>query len=115
MAEYRLAKAGKRGSFTARNARLIKLRSAAYSGTNDTVTLTPKKPFVLAKPVQLQVNGGLPSGLDDTLGRLIDGNHDGQPGGNAVVVLQRGRPTISPLVRGPLSLVAGGSVRNPGS
>src|SRR5262249_51377032 len=56
-AEYRLASAGKNGSFTARNARRIKIRSAVYNGTTDTVTLTPKKPFALTKPVQLQVNG----------------------------------------------------------
>jgi hypothetical protein len=86
-AEYRLVKAGKKGLFTAKHAKLIKLRSAVYNGSSDTVTLSPNKPFALTKPVQLQVIGEPPSGLDDTLGRPIDGNHDGQPGGNAVAVL----------------------------
>jgi hypothetical protein len=36
--------------------------------------------------------------LQDRVGRLIDGNHDGQPGGNAVAVLGRGGATISAVV-----------------
>jgi hypothetical protein len=114
LAEYRLVKAGKRGSFTAKHPKLIKLRSAVYNGTSDTVTLTPRKPFALRKPVQLQVNGEPPSGLHDSFGRLIDGHHDGQPGGNAVAVLQKARHhQHSP--RGPLSLVSRGFVRIPRS
>jgi hypothetical protein len=115
LAEYRLIKAGKRGSFTAKHTKLIKLRSAVYNGTSDTVALTPKRPFALTKPVQLQVSGKPPSGLDDTLGRLIDGNHSGQPGSSAFVVLQRGAAAIHTLVRGPLSLVRLGSVQIPRS
>jgi hypothetical protein len=94
----RLATAGKKGSFTAKNAKVITLRSAAYNDANDTVTLTPKKPFALSKPVQLQVNGLPPSGLEDSLGRLIDGNRDGQRGGNAVGLLSRGGVTINAVV-----------------
>ena len=86
---YRLANPGKHGSFTAKNAKVIKLRSAAYSAANDTVTLTPKKPFSLSKAVQLQVDGTSPSGLQDTFGRFIDG------GINAVAVLHRGGATIT--------------------
>jgi hypothetical protein len=59
------------------------------------VTLTPRKPFALTKPVQLVVYGAPPSGLQDSLGRFIDGKHDGQPGSNAVAVLSRGGATIS--------------------
>ena len=49
IAEYSLVEAGKKGSFTAKNAKTIKLRSAVYNSANDTVTLTPKKKFVLSK------------------------------------------------------------------
>ena len=52
---YRLATAGKNGSFTAKNAKVIKLKSAVYSGSSNTVALTPTKPFALTKPVQLLV------------------------------------------------------------
>jgi hypothetical protein len=113
-AEYRLIKAGKRGSFTAKHPKLIRLRSAVYNGSSDTVTLIPRKPFALRKPVQLQVNGEPPSGLNDTFGRLIDGHHDGQPGGIAVAVLQKPHhPRHAP--HGPLSLVGRGFVRIPAS
>ncbi len=53
------------------------------------MTLTPKSPFSLAKPVQLTVVGTGASGLQDTLGRLIDGDDDGQGGSNAVAVLTK--------------------------
>jgi hypothetical protein len=86
--EYRLANPGKKGSFTAKNARIIKLRSAIYNPANDSVTLTPRKPFKLAKPVQFRVNGSAPGGLEDSLGRLIDGDHNGSPGGDAIAVIK---------------------------
>ncbi len=88
---YRLATPGKRGSYTAKNAGIIKLKKAAYSSANNTVTLTPKKPFALTKPVQLVVNGTSPAGLQDTLGRFIDG------GESAVAILSRKGATIDAL------------------
>jgi hypothetical protein len=104
LATYRLTTAGKHGSFTARNARTVALKSVAYSDSTDSVTLVARKPFGLTRPVQLRVAGQPPSGLTDRFGRLIDGNHDGQPGGDAVAVLSkrgvslavRGRPETSP-------------------
>jgi hypothetical protein len=86
---YRLAFPGAKGSFTIRNARTIKLKSAVYNSVDDSVILIPKQPFALTRNVQLQVDGLLPSGLQDSFGRLIDGDHDGQPGGNAVAILSR--------------------------
>jgi hypothetical protein len=68
---YRLATAGKKGSFTAKNAKAIPLKSAVYSTASDSVTLTLKKPFKLSKTIQLQVNGLSPSGLTDRHGRLM--------------------------------------------
>jgi hypothetical protein len=99
-AEYGLVQAGKNGSFTAKNAKAIKLRSAVYDSADNTVTLTPKKGFVLSKSVQLIVNGEPPSGLEDSHGRLIDGNDDGQAGGNAVAVLTGNGASISALSGG---------------
>jgi hypothetical protein len=92
---YRLTTAGKHGSFRARNARAIKLRSAVYQPTSDTVALVLRKPPSLSKPVQLVVDGVGPVGLHDSAGRLLDGNHDGQPGGSAVAVIRRGGVKIS--------------------
>ncbi len=87
---YRLATPGKGGSYTAKNAGVIRLRSAVYNGNTDTVILTPSKAFALSKPVQLLIYGAGPTALQDSDGRLIDGNHDGQAGGNAVAILTRG-------------------------
>jgi hypothetical protein len=88
LGEYSLVMAGSHGSFTAKNAKKIKLKAASYNATTDTATLVPRKPFALTKKVQLQVDGLPPSGLQDSLGRLIDGdrsvivrpNHPWRPG-----------------------------------
>jgi hypothetical protein len=95
VATYRLVLPGKRGSFTAKNAKVLGLRSAVLNAANNEVTLTLKKPFALTKPVQLTVNGEAPSGLEDSEGRLIDGNHDGVAGGNGVAVLRQRGATLS--------------------
>ena len=49
LGEYSLVMAGNHGSFTARNSQKIKLRTASYNPTTDTVTLTPRKAFALTK------------------------------------------------------------------
>jgi hypothetical protein len=54
---YTLTVADRHGSFTGRHARRILLASAVYSVSTNSVTLVPKKPFGLAKPVQLRVHG----------------------------------------------------------
>ena len=59
------------------------------------MTLVPRKAFAFTRPVQLRVIGQPPSGLHDSGGRLIDGDRDGQPGGNAVAVLGRVGVTMS--------------------
>ncbi len=95
VATYRLATAGRKGSFDAKNAMIIKLRSTILAESHNSFALTPRKPFALSKTVQLRVNGLPPAGLQDSLGRLIDGNHDGQPGGNAIALLRRNGVIVS--------------------
>ncbi len=94
---YRITLAGKGGSFRARNARVIKLRSAVYKATSDMVDLDLKGQVALGEPLQLVVDGVGPSGLHDSDGRLIDGNDDGQPGSNAVASIRPGDVTDSAL------------------
>jgi hypothetical protein len=62
LATYRLTIAGKHGSFTAKNAKVIALKSAVYNNLTDSVALVSRKPFALAKPVQLRVHGLLLGG-----------------------------------------------------
>ena len=65
---YRLALPGRRGSYTARNAPVIKLKKAVYDSSTKTVTLTLRAPLALSrKKLQLLVNGLTPSGLTDNL------------------------------------------------
>ena len=91
---YRLATPGKKGSFTAKNAGIIRLKKAVYASATDTVTLTPKSPFSLTKPVQLMVSGTGASGLQDANGHLIDGADNGQARSNAVAILTKKSVTI---------------------
>ncbi len=105
---YRLTLPGKKGSYTARNAEAIKLRSAFYDAVDDTVTLIPKKPFALTKPVQLVIDGRPPSGLQDGSGRFIDGGRIGTAGSNGVAILSRGGARIEAVAAGAAGGQAGG-------
>ena len=93
---YRLVIAGKRGSFTAKNAKTVKVRNVQYNAalSPDTVTIVPTTPFALSKQVEFIIYGLPPSGLEDGEGRFIDGNKDGQPGGNAIAILSKAGATI---------------------
>jgi hypothetical protein len=102
IATYELIAAGKGGSFTAKTAKAIKIKSAVYDAVHHNVILTTA-PFTLSQPVELIVNGNAPRGLQDTAGRLIDGNHDGKVGGNAVAILKKGSVSMSALPAGPLA------------
>jgi RHS repeat-associated protein len=95
LAGYRLATPGKKNSYTAKNAGIIKLKKAVFTASNNTVALTPKKPFALTKPVQILVYGTGPTALQDSTGRAIDGDHNGTPGGNAIVIIAKKGATIA--------------------
>jgi hypothetical protein len=63
------------------------LTRAVYNASTTTVTLTPRKqPVVLQPPLRLSITA---AGLLDTSGHEIDGNGDGQPGGNYVGILTK--------------------------
>jgi hypothetical protein len=90
---YRLAHPNRQGSYTARNAATVKLRSAKYNSATDTVALTPRMPLALkAQALQLLIDGSSPSGLQDIVGRYLAG--DGQAGSNAVVSISKNGVTI---------------------
>ena len=111
VATYRLATANGKGSFTAKNSPVVKLRSAVFNPANDTVTLIPKKAFALTKPVELTINGTAPSGLQDSSGRLIDGDDNGTAGSNAVAVIRRTGVTLNTV--SPTAALASRVVANP--
>jgi hypothetical protein len=84
---YELVAVGKGGSFTAKNAKVIKIKSAVYNAASHQVILTPA-PFALSQPVELVVSG-----------RLING----KAGSNAVAILKKGGVTMSAVPAGPLA------------
>ena len=87
---YQLAYPDKTGSYTSKKAVVVKLRSAKYDAANDSVILTPRKPFALkARPLQLLIDGTSPSGLQDIVGRYLDGADNGQAGSDAVVSISK--------------------------
>jgi len=85
---YHLVTPGKNGSFSAKNAGTISLASASYNGRK-TVTLVPRAPFVLGTKVEVVVYGEGPPALEDSVGRLIDGDRNGKPGGNAIAIITK--------------------------
>ncbi len=60
---------------------VVPLASVVYNSTALTVTLIPAGKLNLSKPEQLRITAAL---LTDAYGRPLDGNYDGQPGGNFV-------------------------------
>jgi cyclophilin family peptidyl-prolyl cis-trans isomerase len=92
---YRLALPGAKGSYNARNAQVIKFGKRVYNSSNFTVTLTLRTPLALRKKAELLIFGQPPAGLTDSLGRQIDGDHNGTPGGNAFAFLTRSGVMLS--------------------
>jgi plastocyanin len=86
---YRLTMTGNKDSFIAKNASVVKLASATYNAGLDEVILKPRRPFALANCVQVVIDGQQPGGLQDSYGRVINGDNDGQPGGDVVAMICR--------------------------
>jgi hypothetical protein len=79
---------------------VIKLKKAVYNTSTQIVSLTLRTPLALSrKKLQLLINGSAPSGLTDSFGRLIDGDHNGTPGGNAIAYLSKFGVTVSSFRR----------------
>jgi hypothetical protein len=70
----------------------VPLKSAIYNALAHTISLVPKSKLNTSQPEQLTITSSL---LTDWLGRPIDGNHDGQPGGDFVATLKGKTVTIA--------------------
>ncbi len=64
----------------------VALASVSYNASTDTVTLLAKSKLNLAKPEELRITAAQ---LPDVYGRPLDGNDDGQPGGDFVALLTK--------------------------
>jgi hypothetical protein len=64
----------------------VALSEATYDPANNTVRLVTRKALVLTPPLRLTINA---AGLLDSLGRPMDGDRDGLPGGNFTASLTK--------------------------
>jgi hypothetical protein len=76
--------------FGTRDDKNVTLASAAYNRIAHTVTLITKQAFNKSQLKQLRVKTSF---LTDTIRRAIDGNHDGEPGGDFVATLSKNKVT----------------------
>ena len=68
----------------------IVVKSVSYDSVHDVARVIPAGNFAPGKINQMTITA---SGILDSLGRPLDGNHDGQPGGNLVADV--GKRTVS--------------------
>jgi hypothetical protein len=92
VANYHLAAPGK-GKKSKTYSKPIALKSAMYSSTSDRVTIQLNGKLALYPAPQLRITA---AGVLDDFGRALDGNYDGQPGGDYVALLTGGgaRPQV---------------------
>ena len=88
---FHLFAIGRNGVVGSSKGRTLALRSATYNSSTHTVTLIPSKSLGSGLSFKVVVDGTSAHGVSDTAGRLIDGNGDGEPGGDYVVVFARGK------------------------
>jgi hypothetical protein len=69
--------------------------SAVYSASNNQVTLLPRGKLVASKPQELIVDGAL---VTDATGVPVDGNDDGQPGGDFIATVAGKRVTAGGIL-----------------
>ncbi len=65
---------------------MVALSQANYSSAANTVTLVTRSLLVLTPPLRLTISA---SGFLDSLGRPLDGDGDGQPGGKFMTTLSK--------------------------
>jgi uncharacterized repeat protein (TIGR01451 family) len=86
----------------------LRLTSAVYNATADTVTLHPAKLLPLRFKYELVVNGSTPTGVSSSSGVLLDGVGNGVPGSDFVRVFGSG------FLAGPNRALRTGPIRAAG-
>jgi hypothetical protein len=81
--------------------RSIRITGAVYDPTAQTVTLHLRQRLDLNHHFKLTVNGATEDGLRDIQGNLLDGDNDGQIGGNFVTLVDRKALVIDRPTRVP--------------
>src|SRR5262249_60890167 len=85
---YGLVLPGRDDRFGTPDDRRIRIRAASYSRSTNTVRLVPRRAISARQAVAVNVSGHIAGpAVRDLAHRPIDGDHDGEPGGNDVTVL----------------------------
>ncbi len=96
VAAYLLDSPTKSKKLGTRYTKPVPFKTASYNPSANMVTLTPRG-TIPAQKMQLTINASL---IKDAQGRQLDGNDDGQPGGNYVAILNNhGGNAALPLIR----------------
>jgi hypothetical protein len=94
-AAYWLVLPGRDHRFGTRDDRSIRVRAASYDAATNTVTLRPRGALSSRMAIQVVVSGSTSSAaVRDVWSRLIDGDLDGQPGGNDVATLSLAKAKV---------------------
>jgi hypothetical protein len=92
---YWLVLPGHDHRFGTKDDKIVKFRKAVYQASLDTVTLTPAARVSATSVVELVVSGSTTKPHPtDIWGRPIDGNKDGVPGGNFVLIVGPAPPQV---------------------
>jgi hypothetical protein len=94
---YWIVLPGRDRRFGTRDDRRVRVRAAVYNRAAGTVTLTPRAALSARQVFQVVVSGALTgASVKDVWERPIDGDGNGQPGGNAVITLRPARAKARP-------------------
>ena len=88
LSAYTLAAAGKDKKFNTKDDVKYKITKAVYSPASHTLTISHTA-IKLTADLQLTISGSGTTGLKSTTGRLLDGNRDGTPGGDGVIMINK--------------------------
>jgi hypothetical protein len=94
-ADYWLVLPGRDRVFGTRDDRRIRFRTAAYPVAANTVKLAPSIRLTTRQAFKVvAVGSGSKRSVRDSYGRPIDGNRDGQPGGDFVTMFAPGQTAV---------------------
>jgi hypothetical protein len=95
-ADYWLVLPGRDRVFGTRDDRHLRFRTTVYSTAANTVRLTPSVRLSTRQSFEvIAVGSGSKGVVRDSYGRPIDGNRDGQPGGDFVTIFAPGKTAVN--------------------
>jgi hypothetical protein len=99
--DYWLVLPGRDRVFGTRDDRRYRFRTAAYQPGTNTVRLVPAIPLSTRQPFEvIAIASGSKGMVRDIYGRPIDGNRDGQAGGDFVAIFRPGATVVTFASRG---------------